>query len=133
MLDEFRDIVSPIILLAEPLLVSSLLGLLNIPRAAIFSRLGHLYSVLNVLSNIETPVRMFYLSFRDFLLDPKRTTHKFLVNEKQYYKKLTTKCQEVINGYLRKDIYNLRAPTLPVDTSKIKATLPEYIRYTCLY
>ena len=47
--DEFRDIIGSIVLVAEPMSTSSLARLLDIPRAAIDRRLHSLHSVLRVL------------------------------------------------------------------------------------
>src|SRR5437667_15781 len=68
--NEFRTVVGSIVLLAEPLSTSSLARLLDIPKSVIDRRLMSLHSVLSVLASAESPVRMFHLSFRDFLVDP---------------------------------------------------------------
>jgi hypothetical protein len=76
--EEFQELVGPIVLLAKPLSVLSLSGLLDIALAIIFGRLNCLHSVLSIPSKTDVPVRMLHLSFCDFLVDlAKRTTNEF--------------------------------------------------------
>lgn len=108
---EFRDTVGPIVLLAQPLSVSSLARLLNIPPAAIYGKLNSLHSVLDVPSKEDDPVRLFHLSFRDFLVDPtKRTTNDFWIDEAKYHKTLADRCIQLMHQQLKRDICGLRVP-----------------------
>ena len=112
LVDEFRD-VGAIILLAEPLSISSLARLLDISKAAIDGRLRSLHSVLRVPSSAEYPVRLFHLSFRDFLIDPAtRATNPFYVDEEKTHKRITNSCLRFMDfsGYLKEDISNLKMP-----------------------
>jgi hypothetical protein len=111
--DEFRTVVGSIVLLAEPLSTSPLARLLHIPRSVIDRRLVSLHSILRVPASAESPVRMFHLSFRDFLVDPnKRGTNPFWVDESATHERIATRCLELLSssGHLRKDICNPKMP-----------------------
>jgi hypothetical protein len=139
LVDEFRDVVGSIVLLAEPLSISSLARLLNISKAAIDGRLRSLHSVLRVPSNADYPVRLFHLSFRDFLVDPaRRATNPFYVDEKKTHKRIASSCLRFMNfsGYLKENICNLKMPgalRIDVNAKTIDTCLPADIRYACLY
>jgi hypothetical protein len=137
LLAEFRDTVGPIVLLAQPLSVSSLARLLNIPPAAIYGKLNSLHSVLDVPSKEDDPVRLFHLSFRDFLVDPtKRTTNDFWIDEAKYHKTLADRCIQLMHQQLKRDICGLRVPgklRLEVDQLTIATGLPPEVQYACQY
>ncbi|KAK3316770.1 hypothetical protein B0H66DRAFT_626242 [Apodospora peruviana] len=137
LLAEFRNVVGPIVLLAEPLSVSSLVQLLNLSPKAIHSKLNSLHSVLDVPSQLDAPVRLFHLSFRDFLVDPtKSTTNDFWIDETKYHKTLADRCLQVMNPHLRRDICNLQMPgklRSEVDQRTIDTALPPEIQYACQY
>jgi hypothetical protein len=140
LIDEFRDVIGPIVLLAKPLSVSSLAQLLNIPLPIIAGRLKTLYSVLSVPSKTDVPVRMFHLSFRDFLLDPaKRATNEFWVDEIKCHERIANSCLRLMmdqSNYLRKDICRLDKPGMlrtEVEARVIDVFLPADVQYACLY
>ncbi|KAK4220852.1 hypothetical protein QBC38DRAFT_550409, partial [Podospora fimiseda] len=109
-LTEFRDAVGPIVLLAEPLSVSSLARLLNIPPAALYGKINSLHSVLDIPSDIDAPIRLFHLSFRDFLVDPAKRTNGFWIDETKYHNILAERCIQLMQQHLKKDICGLQAP-----------------------
>jgi hypothetical protein len=138
LVEQFRDVAGPIILLAEPLSMSSLAILLNIPTGAVAGRLRSLHSVLDVPSKTDSPIRMFHLSFRDFLIDPaKRTTNEFWVDETKCHERLAKRCLDLLSsGYLKRDICNQKNPgkaRIEVDPQTIDTCLPAPVRYACLY
>ncbi|KAK3386495.1 hypothetical protein B0H63DRAFT_411602, partial [Podospora didyma] len=137
LLAEFRDAVGPLVLLAQPLSVTSLARLLNIPPASIYGTLNHLHSVLDIPSDEDAAVRLFHLSFRDFLVDPtKGTTNDFWIDEIRYHKKLADRCVQILNQYLKRDICNLQTPgrlRSEVDQRTIDAALPPEAQYACQY
>ncbi|KAK4040861.1 hypothetical protein C8A01DRAFT_45879 [Parachaetomium inaequale] len=98
----FRAVVGSIVLLAEPLSIRSLARLLNILEDTVFHQLQPLYSVLRVpaSTDLESPVRTFYLSFRDFLVDPDKANEQ----EKYLFWLLST------GDRLKKDVCRLRLP-----------------------
>ncbi|KAK2926405.1 hypothetical protein FoTM2_013271 [Fusarium oxysporum f. sp. vasinfectum] len=139
LVDEFRTVVGSIVLLAEPLSTSSLARLLDISRSVIDRRLASLHSVLSVPASAESPVRMFHLSFRDFLVDPdKRSTNPFWVDEIATHEIIANRCLELLSssGHLRKDICDLKMPGIvrgDIEPAVIESYLPADVRYACLY
>ena len=136
---EFRDIVGSIIILASPLSTAALARLIRVPKGVIDDRLDLLHSVLSVPSELDTPVRLLHLSFRDFLLDPeKRRTNPFWVDEEESNSKLATHCLQLMSRdeNLKKDICDLRTPgrlRTEVDQRTVDEYLPAEVQYACLY
>lgn len=139
LLHEFHVVVGSIVLLAESLSIASLACILDIPRPVIDRRLATLHSVLSVPPSDDSPVRMFHLSFRDFLVDPnKRDTNPFWIDERATHEKIANRCLELLSsgGRLRKDICNLDMPGMArtdVNPAVINSHLPADVRYACLY
>lgn len=69
---KFKEIIASIVVLDTPLSTTSLSRLLGIPKRDIDTRLDLLHSVLNIPSDTNAPVKLLHLSFRDFLVDPKK-------------------------------------------------------------
>ncbi|KAJ4379498.1 hypothetical protein N0V85_008839, partial [Neurospora sp. IMI 360204] len=135
--EEFREIVGALVILADPLSVKSLAGLLGIEEQAIGHRLSLLNSVLNIPSDVTAPVKTLHLSFRDFLVDPKmRATNPFWVDEEMTHGKLVTKCLKLLRDCLQEDICSLQRPgksRADVDRQIFLKRLPSEIQYACLY
>ncbi|WQF89931.1 Putative NACHT nucleoside triphosphatase, P-loop containing nucleoside triphosphate hydrolase [Colletotrichum destructivum] len=68
MLLRFRQIVGTIILLEESLSIVSIAGLLGVEEREVERVLGLLSSVIDVPRSPDSPVSLFHLSFREFLL-----------------------------------------------------------------
>ncbi|KAK0627877.1 hypothetical protein B0T14DRAFT_563644 [Immersiella caudata] len=119
-----------------PLSVSSLARLLNISPTALSGRLNSLHSVLSIPSKADAPVRLFHLSFRDFLIDPTKRAAEFWIDETKYHKMLTDRCIQLIRQHLKRDICGLQLPGKlwsEVDRQTIDAALPPVIQYACQY
>lgn len=133
---EFRVVVGSIVILASPLSTSALGRLLDFPRALIETRLDLLHSVLSVPTSSESPVRLFHLSFRDFLVDPnEKGENQFWIDEKGHHTFLATKCIQTMDC-LRQDICNLQAPgTLraELEDSRVQAHIRPEVQYACLF
>jgi len=138
-MQKFKEVVGAIVILASPLSTTSLSRLLNIPKARVDHTLDLLHSVLSIPSNSDTPVRLFHLSFRDFLFDAeKREKHPFWLDEKDVHKTLATRCLDRLSTgeNLKKDICDLQTPERPradIDKQMIDAHLPPDIQYACQY
>jgi hypothetical protein len=136
---EFREVVGAIILLANPLSTISLAGLLGIQADEIAHRLDLLRSVLSIPANQAHPVRLFHLSFRDFLLDPqKREKSLFWIDERETHERIAKNCLQLMSNSknLKKDICNLQKPGVlrsEVDSQTINVYLPAEIQYACRY
>jgi hypothetical protein len=135
----FREVVGSILILASPLSTISLARLLRVSKRAVDSRIDLLHSVLSIPSNPDIPVRLFHLSFRDFLLDTeKRETNPFWVDEREAHTKFAAQCLQRLSASdgLKEDMCNFRAPgrlRTEVDKQTIDAYLPLDVQYACQY
>lgn len=137
-LQRFRYLIGSIINLAQPLSVRDLSSLLVVSTDAIEDQLDLLHSVLSVPLDLDTPVRLLHLSFRDFLLDAEKAHSKndFWVNEQETHLKLFSQCLGLLSRVLKNDICCLRSPeTLQSDISQavIDKHFPTDVRYACLH
>ena len=135
---EFREIVGSIIVLESPLSIPSLAHLLNIPKDDVSCRLDSLHSVLSVPVNVDMPVRLLHLSFRNFLLDPQKRECLFWVDERQTHERLASKCLQLMSSPkgLRQNICKLTGPgTLrsEIDNRTLEDCLPLEVQYACRY
>ncbi|KAJ5335724.1 uncharacterized protein N7506_005660 [Penicillium brevicompactum] len=92
LLEEFKEIVGMIIILATPLSINSLSHLIDRDSDDVKCRLDQLHSVLGVPNNFDSPVRILHLSFRDFLLDHREDESKFWIDEKYANQRLAERC-----------------------------------------
>ncbi|KAL7792058.1 hypothetical protein V8C37DRAFT_381464 [Trichoderma ceciliae] len=141
-LNRFRYLIGSIITLAQPLSIGSLAHLLDVSTDVIEDQLDLLHSVLSVPSDLDTPVRLLHLSFRDFLVDSEKThdliKYPFWVDEEESHSRLFSQCLKLLStgGFLKQDICSLRNPgTLrsEVDQKVIDECLPPAIQYACMY
>ncbi|KAF3150519.1 hypothetical protein TWF594_009164 [Orbilia oligospora] len=141
---EFKEIVGTIINLASPLSVHSLSKILAMSERKIHARLKELHSVLDIpkQANTDTPVRMFHLSFRDFLsgqvLCKDSNFGDFWIDEKEAHAAIYKGCIELMSGTggLKRNICNVKSPgTLRSDIDKglLENCLPSELRYACCY
>lgn len=132
-----REVVSAIILLEEPLPIASLSKLIDIPIEGINSRLNSLYSVLDIPNDETLPIRLFHLSFRDFLLDDKtRDKTAIWTDEEATSEKLFIRCLAIMRNSLKRNICNLSNYTtslreIPADV--INHCIPTQLGYSCRY
>jgi hypothetical protein len=142
LIEEFKKVVGPIVLLAEPLPIRPLARLLGVPEEAVVRRLKPLHSVVSVPASPESPIRIFHLSFRDFLVDPlkanKQEMHPFWVDEGETHKRLAARCLELLStkDRLKKDVCGLRLPGTcrsEIDQKTIDTSLPHDVQYACRY
>ncbi len=141
-LEEFQTVVGPIVLLAEPLPIRALAGLLGVPETAVVRRLKPLHSVISVPASPESPVRIFHLSFRDFLVDPEKAKDQekfpFWVDERKTHERLAVQCMELLStgDRLKKDVCGLRLPGTrrsEINQDIINTNLPPDVQYACRY
>lgn len=137
-LHRFRYLIGSIVTLARPLSIRSLSRLLDITTDIIEDQLDLLHSVLSVPTDLDTPVRLLHLSFRDFLVDAEEAHSKndFWVNEEETHLKLFSQSLGLLSRVLKEDICCLRSPgTLQSDISQatIDKCLPVEVRYACVH
>ena len=134
---EFQDIVGSIVVLATPLSIPSLASLLATSNEDIRCTLDNLHSVLSIPDDENTPVRLLHLSFRDFLVDPKRRGQSaFWVDERQVHERLAMQCLTLLNKSLKQDICDLEDPGIlycEISKQLIERRLTPAIQYACLF
>jgi hypothetical protein len=85
-----RQVLGNIVVLFSTLSVYSLSKLLCVPSEEINQTVEDLHSILDVPKDQARPLRLYYLSFRDFLLDNKRCKDpNFWVNKQQTHQALS--------------------------------------------
>ncbi|KAJ5948231.1 hypothetical protein N7466_001246 [Penicillium verhagenii] len=140
LIEEFKNIVGVIIVVATPLSVDTISQLVDTPVSDITQRLDRLHSVLNVPKDKSIPVRLLHLSFRDFLSDQKtkesEASAKFWIDEREMHQLLASKCLKTMSKSLKRNICNL--PTYGTARSEIdlhckSRCIPQALRYACHY
>lgn len=133
LLQEFRNIIGVIVLLATPLSVITLAQLTGIPENKIINRLKRFHSVLSVPVDLEAPIRILHLSFRDFLI---HTEGDFRINEETTHRQIALHCLRVIDTGLRHNICDLASYGMEckdIDPQIIQQQLPADLQYSCYY
>ncbi|PNP55781.1 hypothetical protein THARTR1_04001 [Trichoderma harzianum] len=135
---KFKEVVGTIVLLANPLSITSLASLLAIETEKIDNQLDMLHSVLNIPLNPDAPIRLFHLSFRDFLIDKEnRDINSFWVDEQETHAMIMVRCLRLLStDNLRRDICDLQRPgtlRLEIEQEKIDTRFPPEMQYACLY
>ncbi|ORY67578.1 uncharacterized protein BCR38DRAFT_483193 [Pseudomassariella vexata] len=134
-LNEFRNVVGSIVLLAEPLSALCLSKLLQVTMQSITPLLNRLHSVLHIPSQADVPIRLFHLSFRDFLIDPAdRGKPQFWVDGKETHAHLASNCLRIMNEVLRRNICGIQEPGTPrssIDPQMIGENLQLEVQYAC--
>ena len=137
--EEFREIVGPIVILEAPLSIYSLTTLLDLPKEDIRCRLDSLHSVLSIPTDERLPIRLLHLSFRDFLLDPKkRGKNPFWINKNEAHRKLVIKCLLLMSSAkgISKNMYKLSSPgssRTEIDQRLLDEYLLAEVKYACRY
>ncbi len=137
-IQEFRNIVDFIILFVESLSSAFLAVLLNISRIDVDRRLRTLHFVLRVSNDPKIFVRLFHLSFRDFLLDSEINQSEFRINENETHKNLAFRCIDLLSrtSSLKEDICSLKKldiHRLDVDRQLIEKCLSAEMQYACRF
>lgn len=136
LISEFQQVVGAIVTLESPLSVISLAKLLDLPESRIQLRLNPLHSVLRVPDDETIPIRLFHLSFRDFLFDSEtRQKTPFAMNEIEIHYALTRQC--ILKCHeLRKNICELPSDgtqIFEIDLEIVDGHLPPELQYACRY
>jgi hypothetical protein len=136
LVSEFQQVIGAIVTLESPLSVPSLAKLLDLPERLVRLRLDPLHSLLRVPDNETVPVRLFHLSFRDFLLDPEtRKKTPLGINETETHYRLAKKCLLMCQS-LRKNICGLPSDgteRTEIDRHTIDNNLPPELQYASRY
>lgn len=133
---EFKEIVGVIVILANPLSVNSLSRLIENDPDDVQCRLEKLHSVLSVPEDLNKPVRLLHLSFREFLLDHRKINSEFHVDEKQVNQRLATRCIRLMRHDLKRNICNLPSPGTKrneISLATIQQHISPELNYACRY
>lgn len=133
----FRLVAGSVITMPEAPPLRNLATLLREPCEDIRIMLKNLSSVLVLPEDDNSRVSLFHLSFRDFLVDPKRCDdERLIIDEKQANKELFHRCMDTLHEkyYLRRNICDIRHPgTAAVEISQetVNNHLPQEVQYAC--
>ncbi|CCF34581.1 vegetative incompatibility protein HET-E-1 [Colletotrichum higginsianum] len=141
---QFRRVVGSIILLADPLPLRYLSQLLQTDSEKVVCHLNNLHSVLNVPEDTESdsPISIFHLSFREYLLANPGGKNRFWIEEQSKHTELLDCCLEVMSNKpdkefcLKNDICQLNEPGVYrkyVPSEHIKRHIPRHLEYACIY
>lgn len=141
---DFKRVAGTIVLLYDPLAASALAHLLNLRIGDVDRVLRPLHSVLNIprapdgKMDCTTPLTLFHLSFRDFLVDSAlENESRFWVNAKETHRTLGMHCIRLLeSGGLKQDVCGVVAPGTrrsAVAKSKVRSSLSEVVAYACCY
>ncbi|KAE8386476.1 NACHT and WD40 domain protein [Aspergillus alliaceus] len=136
LVQEFQEVVGTIVMLQSPLSIISLSRLINLPERMVSLRLNSLHSVLSVPDDANLPVRLFHLSFRDFLINSEtREKTPFWVNEEDTHQKLAKQCLAICHS-LTRNLCGLPSdgtPRVYIDRQTIDHYLSPELQYSCRY
>ncbi|KAL3251159.1 hypothetical protein ABHI18_010792 [Aspergillus niger] len=149
LIGEFQRIIGVIILLANPLSLSSLAELLlgtsehdssiDLERH-ISVHLEVFHSVLSIPSDARLPIRTLHLSFHDYLVDDRtrdqEATSQFWVDKKAKHELIASQCLTVMGRYLKKNICELPSygtSRTEIHSDSIAGFLPTALQYACRY
>ncbi|KAM0545037.1 hypothetical protein ACHAPJ_011547, partial [Fusarium lateritium] len=134
---DFQLIVGTIITLESPLSAGALSRLLDVSQEKVNDSLDKLHSVLNIPESSDVPIRLFHLSFRDYLIDKEVTTEdKLRIDEKEASRQLLASCMRVMKAHLKPDICDVRDPSTDratISSTLINKSLPADLQYACVY
>ncbi|KAL4938543.1 hypothetical protein BDV06DRAFT_215029 [Aspergillus oleicola] len=133
LVERFRQTVGVIILLETPLSQTDLAQLIDKPKEMVSSFLGMFHSVLRIPDSDDTPVRIFHLSFRDFLVE---TESEFRVDARATHGKIASYCLRVMDKSLKQNICRLPSHAtrlFDVNRDAIDQSLPAALQYACCY
>ncbi|KAI4149058.1 MAG: hypothetical protein L6R39_002626 [Caloplaca ligustica] len=136
----FRHIVGSIVLLLDPLSIAQLFSLVSGSHVKSQKELEVVLQALNAVIDVPEDgargsIQPLHLSFRDFLLDPKRCPdRRFLVDEQQAHQDLALSCVRLLSGSLSRELCQL--PSLGTLRSEIDPTivgdiLSQAVEYAC--
>jgi hypothetical protein len=133
LLQDFQQILGIIILLAIPLSINVLSAFLGIGSDQISNRLESFQSVLIIPDDRDQPVRIYHLSFREFLVQSRTEFH---VDEPRKHKEIAHHCLKTMESHLRTDICGLANPgarRADIGPQHILQYIPPELQYSCCY
>jgi hypothetical protein len=136
LVEEYQKILGTIVILERPLSITTLSKLIDLPERLISLRLKLLHSILNVPEDKGLPVRLFHLSFRDFLLDPEtKERNPFWVDEKEVHHNMASRCLLLCQNVKRNicGLPSIGTRREEIDSMDITCCLSPEVQYACRY
>lgn len=136
---QFSCVVGSLVALSDSMSVPDLAMMIARPEKDIRRIVDSIHSVLDVPSSQEVgkTIRLVHPSFRDFLLNPKRNSHRIFSVDVQYvHGYLLSSCLKIMASNLHRNMCNLERPgTRAKDVSKaeVDGKIPRPVQYACRY
>ncbi|KAL8911316.1 MAG: hypothetical protein Q9171_003481 [Xanthocarpia ochracea] len=134
--DRFKQVVGSIVTLFDEFSICGLAGLLGVSDKRVEQSLCRLHSVLNIPKDVESSIRLLHPSFRDYLLDKKRSDARFCVDRGLKHEDLAKHCLRVMSTGLKRNMGHLTTPGSPPHDAKrehLNTQLPKHVQYACQY
>ena len=136
-LELFRQIVGSIIVLSDTLSTASHTKLHAVSIAETRQTLEPLHSVLDVPQDENSPIQLFHLSFRDFLVNKERCGDaRFWIDEEKTHNYLCTSCLRLLSDQLETDMCGLGRPgacVIDVERKQVDKRFSPEVKYACRY
>ncbi|KXH28840.1 hypothetical protein CSIM01_03490 [Colletotrichum simmondsii] len=132
LLERFKNVIGTIILLEQPLATGSIASLLSLQISEVSGILSPLKSVLDIPEEQGKEVKVFHLSFRDFLLSP--GAEEFFIDYKKTHWQIAVACLNLLSKSLRFNIGNLKPADRRSSIAQgvLEEQLQPHVRYACL-
>jgi hypothetical protein len=136
---QLRDVLASLVLIQESLPVTALSVLAGVEERQCKKVLRFLSSVLLYDHVSHEPVRLMHPSFPDFLTSVSRCTDtRYSVNGSEYHSVLALRCLQIMTADLRRDICNIRDPSLsnadvPNLNQRLDSNTSAQLRYACKF
>ena len=135
--DVSRLVLGVVYCMAVPLSVSALHRLLQRPDVDARIIIPALNSVLLASEDGKQPIQFYHTSFRDFLIDPRRS-QKFAINPNAYHRLMAQLCFETMSNSLRRDMCGIGDPAtanceVPDLAERRQAAFDEALLYACRF
>ncbi|KAL6828276.1 hypothetical protein V8C40DRAFT_240604 [Trichoderma camerunense] len=134
---EFQKIVGSVMVLFDTPALTDLVDIIDGQKERIESMLNNLRAVVDISEDDRRLITILHPSFRDFLLNPGRCSHKsFRISAKQLHYDLFERCLAIMHGSLPKDICKLRNPAAKaqdITTDQVDTCISFPIQYACRY
>ncbi|KAG9048981.1 hypothetical protein FS837_011532 [Tulasnella sp. UAMH 9824] len=137
---QFRLILEAIVLLRNPLPVGALESLLSLAPGDVITAIQDLGSVLVLpdINDFSTPVRIFHLSFHDFITSPSRHSGDFFLSTADCHVRLAQVCFSVIRNSLKRHPRFVSDPWLSNsevlgEVDDLQTIIPVHLGYACRF
>ncbi|KAF2395931.1 purine and uridine phosphorylase [Trichodelitschia bisporula] len=132
-----KPLLGSIVTLFSPLSIQSLSNLMETCGNEVSQTLRDLHAIFDIPKEPNRALRLHHPSFRDFLLDKKRSgSAKFCVDEKQAHQSLSAHCMRLMSKSLKQDLLEIGRPGAPateIANDRLERCLPAEVQYACLY